>query len=70
MLSYCWRAAAGYRLRPWDSPYLKWRVETYWGLPSGSIEPRQMRRFLWERRADLWRFLRWSGRMRRRFGDS
>ena len=22
----------GYRLRPWRSPYLRWRIETYWGL--------------------------------------
>ncbi len=35
MLRFLWRATRGYRLRPWRSPYLRWRIETYWGTPAG-----------------------------------
>jgi hypothetical protein len=32
MIRVLWRLSRGYRLRPWQSPYLRWRIETYWGL--------------------------------------
>ena len=28
-LRYYWIAARGYRLHPWDSPYIRWRFETF-----------------------------------------
>ena len=37
MLRILWRLTRGYRLRPWRSPYLRWRIETYWGLDAGEI---------------------------------
>ena len=37
MLRFLWRATRGYRLRPWRSPYLRWRMETYWGIPAEKI---------------------------------
>jgi hypothetical protein len=61
---FWWHAARGYRLRPWRSPYLRWRVETYWGLPAGTIGFGDFWRFVWEHRQDLARFLAWAGRMR------
>jgi hypothetical protein len=61
---FCWRAARGYRFRPWRSPYLRWRMETYWGVPADQIGPADFWRFVWEHRADLARFLAWAGRMR------
>jgi len=64
MLAYLWQASRGYRLRPWKSPYLRWRIETYWGIPAEQIGCAGFWRFLWLRRADLLRFLRWAGRMR------
>lgn len=64
MLGYLWRAGRGYRLRPWRSPYLRWRIETYWGIEADSIGPRDFWRFVWTRRKDLARFLRWSDAMR------
>jgi hypothetical protein len=64
MLRFLWRASRGYRLRPWRSPYLRWRIETYWGTPAGEIGFTEFWRFVWGRRADLARFLRWAGRMR------
>jgi hypothetical protein len=64
MLRFLWRATQGYRLAPWRSPYLRWRVETYWGLHADRITDSEMREFLWVHRAELFRFLRWSRRMR------
>lgn len=64
MLAYLWRASRGYRLRPWRSPYLRWRIETYWGLEADSIGAADFWRFLWRRRRDLLRFLRWAESMR------
>lgn len=63
MLRYLWRTSRGYRLTPWRSPYLRWRIETYWGLHAERITPGEFWGFLWSRRRDLWRFLRWADRM-------
>lgn len=65
MLRFLWHATRGYRLLPWRSPYLRWRIETYWGWEAEKIGPRQFWSFLWRRRAELLRFLRWAARMRR-----
>ena len=29
----------GYRTTPWRSPYLRWRVETWSGIPADSMGP-------------------------------
>jgi len=63
MIGYLWRASRGYRLRPWKSPYWRWRIETYSGLPAGDIGFRQFWSFAWRHRRDLARFLRWAERM-------
>jgi hypothetical protein len=65
MLRFLWLAARGFRLRPWRSPYLRWRIETYWGIPAEAIGAREFWRFLWVRRGELLRFLVWVRRMRR-----
>lgn len=64
MIAFLWQATRGYRLRPWASPYLRWRVETYWGIPAESLRAGEFVRFAWAHRSDLWRFLRWQQRMR------
>jgi hypothetical protein len=61
--SFWWRAARGYRLRPWRSPYLRWRMETYWGIPASQIGFGEFWRFICEHRRDLARFLDWADRM-------
>ena len=63
MLGLLWRMSRGYRLQPWRSPYLRWRIETYWGLHAEAIDFNQFWRFVWSRRRDLLRFLRWAERM-------
>lgn len=63
MLLFLLRATRGYRLRPWRSPFLRWRMETYWGTPADKIGFEDFWRFVWEHRKELSRFLSWTERM-------
>jgi hypothetical protein len=63
MLCFIWKATRGARLTPWRSPYLRWRIETYWGLEAETIGAGQFFRFSWEHRRELFRFLGWAARM-------
>ncbi|MCC7499706.1 MAG: hypothetical protein IT160_19145 [Bryobacterales bacterium] len=65
MIRFLWKSSRGYRLRPWASPYFRWRVETYWGVPASELDNAAMRRFVWRHRDELCRFLHWAGRMGR-----
>jgi hypothetical protein len=65
MLRFLWLATRGYRLRPWASPYLLWRIETFWGLHADRIDYQAFCEFVACHRLELMRFLRWAGRMRR-----
>ncbi len=60
MLRLLWRLTRGYRLRPWRSPYLRWRIETYQGLHAEAITFGQFWSFAWRERRDLLRYLRWA----------
>jgi hypothetical protein len=62
MLLLLWRMTRGYRLRPWRSPYLRWRIETYSGLHAETITFRQFWGFAWKSRRALIRYLRWAKR--------
>ncbi len=66
MLGTLWRLSKGYRLRPWRSPYLLWRIETYQGWHAEKITPGDFWRFSWTHRGELTRFLRWAERMHSR----
>src|SRR5512135_2664010 len=63
MIGFLWRSVKGYRLTPWRSPYLRWRIETYWGLHAERISPSEFRAFLWRHRLEFLRFLRWAAKM-------
>lgn len=65
MISLLWRFGAGHRLQPWRSPYLRWRIETYWGLHAEKISAAEFRAFVWAHRGELFRFLQWAQRMER-----
>jgi len=67
MIPFLWRATRGYRLAPWRSPYLRWRIETYSGLHADRISRDDFFRFLRDHAGELFRFLRWAARMRSRF---
>lgn len=60
-----WIAAKGYRLRPWKSPYIRWRFETFFGPQAEGLEAGKFFRLLWRERARLRRFLRWAEERRR-----
>ena len=62
MIRFLWKSTKGHRLTPWRSPYLLWRIETYWGWHASQITPAQFWRFAWEHRNELLRFLRWAAR--------
>jgi hypothetical protein len=62
MLGFLWEATRGYRLRPWASPYLRWRVETYSGIPAETITKQKLFQFVWTERRSLWQYLRWVSR--------
>jgi hypothetical protein len=62
MFRTLWRISRGYRLRPWRSPYLRWRIETYWGIPAAQIGFAEFWSFAWRQRKDLLRYLRWADR--------
>jgi hypothetical protein len=64
MVGLLWTMTRGYRLRPWRSPYLRWRIETYWGMHAGKIGAADFWRFAWSQRRELLRYLRWAARMR------
>ena len=61
-LQLAWRLAKGYRLKPWRSPYLRWRIETYSGLHADEITPSQFWSYCWTNRKELWRYLGWAAR--------
>jgi hypothetical protein len=65
MLRFLWKATRGHRLTPWRSPYLLWRIETYWGHHADRIDFAVFWRFTWIHRTELFRFLRWAERMQR-----
>jgi len=60
MLRLFWQFTRGYHLRPWRSPYLRWRIETYWGWPADSIDFRRFWSFVWQHRGELARYSRWA----------
>lgn len=64
-LRFLWRSTAGYRWRPWRSPLLRWRIETYSGRPAESIGLGAFVWFCWRQRRELLRFLAWCGHMNR-----
>jgi hypothetical protein len=65
MLRFLALCTRGYRLRPWASPYLRWRVETYAGIPAESIDANTFLRFVWSERRSLWTYLKWVRRTER-----
>jgi hypothetical protein len=64
MLSFLWLASRGNRLTPWRSPYLRWRIETYAGIPADEITFSSFWAFMWRERSSLLRYLSWVDRMR------
>jgi hypothetical protein len=64
-LRYYWIVAKGYRLRPWASPYLRWRLETFLGKDAADLTAGKFFRLLWRERKQMERFLEWVEERRR-----
>jgi hypothetical protein len=58
-LRYYWITARGYRLRPWASPYIQWRMETFFGKEASNLDARKFIGLMWRERARIERFLEW-----------
>lgn len=61
---YYWIAARGYRLRPWASPYLRWRFETFLGGEASALDRKKFLRIAWKYRASLKSFAEWAATRR------
>ena len=64
-LRFLWNATRGARLRPWRSPYVRWRIETYSGQKAETLTASDVFLFTWRERWQLFRFLRWTGEITR-----
>lgn len=65
-LRYYWTVSKGYRAHPWDSPYLRWRMETFFGHDAATLDGREFLRLLWRERRRMRAFLRWVAQQRHR----
>jgi len=64
-LRFLWNATRGHRLAPWRSEYLRWRVETFSGLPAETLTAKSVLGFIWVSRWELLSFLAWTNKLDR-----
>ncbi len=64
-LRYYWIAARGYRLHPWDSPYLRWRFETFLGKEGSNLSASRFLSLSWKYRKQMQRFVDCASERRR-----
>jgi hypothetical protein len=62
-LRFIHHALRGHWLAPWRSPYLRWRIETYSGIPAETITASVFWSFVHTERGRLLHFLRWVAEM-------
>jgi hypothetical protein len=62
-LGYFWRLAKGHRLRPWRSPLVRWRFETFFGIHAETLTAGRFFELLWQNRARIGAFLHWAEQM-------
>ena len=67
-LRYYWTTSTGYRLRPWASPYLRWRLETFFGGDMHALGASQFFGLLLHERARFAHFLAWVAERHRAQG--
>lgn len=64
-LRYYWMISKGYRLRPWESPYIRWRFETFFGSQAECENGAEFFGLLWRERDRMRRFVTWAEERRR-----
>lgn len=62
-LRFWWRGSAGHRMRPWRSPYLRWRMETFTGQPAETLRLWDFVALGMRERRQVGRFLRWTAEL-------
>jgi len=62
---FYWLAAQGYRLRPWASPYIQWRFETFLGKEAANLDSNKFFHLTWKYRRNLLSFSNWAADRRR-----
>jgi hypothetical protein len=65
-LHYYWIISKGHRFRPWTSPYIQWRMETFYGHDAADFSAGTFFRLMWRERARMRRFLGWVADQRER----
>lgn len=65
LLQFYWIASRGYRLRPWKSPYLQWRFETFLGAEAAHLDAKKFFQIAWKYRHRLKSFSDWAATRRR-----
>jgi hypothetical protein len=68
-LRYYWIIAKGYRLRPWRSPYIQWRLETFFGAGAANLTAGKFFALMWRERERMEKFLEWVAVRRRARAD-
>ncbi|WP_348640923.1 hypothetical protein [Granulicella arctica] len=63
-LRFFWNATRGHRFRPWQSPYLRWRFETYTGKRAQEVGLGDFWQLMCTERRQLLRFLGWVAEMK------
>jgi len=64
-LRYYWITTRGYRLNPWNSPYIRWRFETFLGAEATGLGARKFFKLSWKYREQMENFIGWVGERRR-----
>src|SRR2546426_9503589 len=65
MLRYYWTVARGYRFKPWKSPYMRWRFETFLGKEATNMTAGKFFQLAWKYREHMERFVDWAAERRR-----
>ncbi len=60
---FSWNALRGHWLRPWRSPYLRWRIETYSGIQAEAVNAGIFWKFFFAEKVNLLRFLLWIAKL-------
>jgi hypothetical protein len=64
-LQYYWNAARGYRFKPWESPYIRWRFETFLGKEAANLTAGKFFHLAWKYRDHMERFVDWAAERQR-----
>lgn len=62
-VSYGWYMTKNHRLKPWNSPALRLRMEIVYGLDPRSLTAKQFFGTLWKDRRQVWELAKWVRRM-------